>query len=135
MKNYIIVLLMLSIVTLSAFKCKKEAVVNKPSCYKGRLEVKGTCINYTIKLLEGNVISDKIEKNWKDPITGKEYTNVFRLENICNFPATLKEGDEFYFELENNPSTECFRCLAFYPTPAKGMSIKVISGTCSDKRD
>jgi len=135
MKNYMAVLLLLSIVTLSAFQCKKEAVTAKTACYKGRLEIKGTCMNYTIKVLEGNISEDRIEKKWKNPSTGNEHTNVFRLESICNFPTNLKEGDEFYFELENNPSIECFRCLAFYPTPEKGMSIKVISGSCSDKKD
>ena len=135
MKNYMAVLLLLSMVTLSAFQCKKEAVSAKKTCYKGRLEIKGTCLNFTIKILEGKISSEKIEKTWKDESTGKEYTNVFRLDNFCTFPPSLKEGDEFYFEIEENPSNDCFRCLAFYPVPSKGLNIRVLSGACSDKTE
>jgi hypothetical protein len=135
MKNYIFVSILLSIVTLSSFKCKKETDITDPSCFKGRLEIKGLCMNYTIKLLEGNIPSDAIESSWIDPSTGKEYNNVFRLENHCDFPSTIKEGDEFYFIIEKKPSNDCVRCLAYYPTPSKDISIRVINERCIGKNN
>ena len=112
------------IFTLPADKCKSTQEKN---LYKGRLEVKGICMNYTIKLLEGNMDATKIENEWRDEVTGKTHTNVFALGSVCTFPATIKAGDEFYFTLDTMTKQQCAICLAFYPKPAKSLAIKVVT--------
>lgn len=105
-------------------KCKNKKEITG---YKGRLEVKGMCMNYTIKLLEGNLDPSKIVAEWKDEITGKTHTNVFALGSICNFPSTINEGDEFYFTIDTTYVSDCAVCLAYYPKPAKSIAIKVVN--------
>src|ERR1043165_5644082 len=103
------------VLAITANKCK-----NKDSTiYKGRLEAKGMCMNYTIKLLEGNIDTSKIVAQWKNEATGKTHTNVFALGSVCNFPSTIKEGDEFYFKIDPNYVSNCMVCLAYYPKPPK----------------
>ncbi len=121
MKLYAVIPLVF-ILSVAAGKCK-----NKNSIYKGRLEVKGICMNYTIKLLEGELDSSKYVAEWKDESTGKAYTNVFALGSICNFPSTLNEGDEFYFKIDSTYVSDCAVCMAYYPKPSKSLTIKVVN--------
>ena len=83
-------------------------------------------MNYTIKIVEGTIDTSKTEANWTDEVTQNQYTNVFRLGNPCDFPATIKQGDEFYFTIATSKDKECAVCMAYYPTPAKALSIKVV---------
>ncbi len=109
---------------LSNSNCsKKNANVVK---YKGKLEIKGICMNYTIRLLEGNIDTAKINANWTDEVTGKQYANVFGLGSPCSFPATIKEADEFYFTIDTTAKQECAVCMAYYPTPPKKIPVKVV---------
>ena len=112
-------LLMLS---LTANKCK-----TKDTVYKGRLEIKAICMNYTIKLIEGNIDASKIVSEWKDETTGKTYTNVFGLGSHCTFPSTIKEGDEFYFTIDSTYAGNCAVCMAYYPKPPKSLAIKIVN--------
>lgn len=111
------------ILAITTDKCKNK---NENSAYKGRLEVKGMCMNYTIKLLEGNIDSSKVVAEWKDEMTGKTHNNVFALGSVCNFPSTIKEGDEFYFTIDTTYVSNCAVCLAYYPKPAKSNAIKIL---------
>jgi hypothetical protein len=107
--------------------CREQ---NKTSnCLKGQLVIKGICINYTIKLLEGNIDSSLIESQWMDDHANKSYTNVFALGSRCNFPENIKEGDSFYFTIDNSPVQNCNVCMAYYPTPSKKLNIRVLN-TC-----
>ncbi len=112
----------LSILLLSNSDCNKKGSATK---YKARLEIKGICMNYTISLLEGDIDSNRIVEEWTDPSTNIRYKNVFGLENPCNFPAALKEKDEFYFVIDSSRQ-DCMVCEAYYPTPPKKLSIKVV---------
>jgi hypothetical protein len=94
--------------------------------YKGRLEIKGICSNYTIKLLEGNIDTSKIAAKWTDEVTNKSYTNVFALGSPCRFPKNIEQGDEFYFTIDTSAEKGCIICLAYYPTPLKKLPIRVI---------
>ena len=116
------VLPLVFILSIAAGKCK-----NKGSAYKGRLEVKGICMNYTIKLLEGDLDSSKYVTEWKDESTGKTYTNVFALGSACSFPPAINEGDEFYFTIDSSYVSNCAVCMAYYPKPAKSIAIKVVN--------
>lgn len=122
------VTILLALVLLSGTQCANKNLAS--SCYKGRLEVKGMCSNYTIKLLAGNLAAERIEGSWKDEVTGKTHTNVFALENPCSFPASVNEGDEFYFTLTEEKQ-QCAVCMAYYPKPQKSLSIKVLDKACN----
>ncbi|HEV7333821.1 MAG TPA: hypothetical protein VGN63_22495 [Flavisolibacter sp.] len=99
------------------------------SCYKGRLEIKGLCANYTITVLEGKLDTSRIESSWTDESTGKNYQNVFALGSPCSFPDSIREGQEFYFTLAEKDD-QCAVCLAYYPKPAKELAIRVLDKPC-----
>ena len=92
---------------------------------KGKLEIKAMCMNYTIRLIEGNLDTSQVVANWTDETTGKSYRNVFGLGNPCDFPSTIIQGEEFYFTLESVKVKNCAVCMAYYPTPGKKLIIKV----------
>ena len=123
--KFFILLSLLSTIALSASDCNSKAKSSATTKYKGKLEVAGMCMNYTIKLLEGNIDTSLIVANWHDESTNKEHTNVFRLKNTCDFPAGIKEGDEFYFTIDSSSIKQCAVCMAYYPTPSKAIPIKV----------
>ena len=83
-------------------------------------------MNYTIKLLEGNLDASRIVSEWKDESTGKSYTNVFALGSACTFPDSINAGDEFYFKIDSSYVSNCAVCMAYYPKPAKSIAIKII---------
>ena len=102
---------------LAQRKCNKGN--GAANCYKGRLEIKALCGNYTIALLEGSLDSSKIEGSWTDEQTSKTYKNVFALGSPCSFPDSVE------------PTVQnCMVGQAFYPKPAKALSIKVIDKDC-----
>jgi hypothetical protein len=119
MKNFILLSLIATMI-LSASDCGK-----KEKALKGKLEIKALCMNYTIRLVEGDLDTSLIVSSWTDETTGKSYNNVFKLGSPCNFPSTIKEGDEFYFKIDTAVQN-CAVCMAYYPTPPKRLSIKVI---------
>jgi hypothetical protein len=123
MKVYILAPLVF-ILAITTNKCKNK---NETSVYEGKLEVKGMCMNYTIKLLEGNVDTSKLVAEWKNEMTGKTHTNVFALGSVCNFPSTINEGDEFFFTIDTTYVSNCAVCLAYYPKPPKSIAIKVVN--------
>lgn len=100
---------------------------NSQAKYKGRLEIAGVCMNYTIKLLKGKMDTSQISASWRDDVTGKTYSNVFALKNVCSFPSSIKQGDEFYFYLDTSSDKGCVTCMAYYPKPPKRLSIRVVA--------
>ena len=125
-------IILITIFALSTFSQEKCTRIKKPpsDCLKGRLEVKGICSNYTIKLLEGDIDTTKIVASWQDEVTGRTYTNVFALGSPCTFPETIKEGEEFYFMLDDSKQ-HCAVCMAYYPKPKRALSIKILEKTCN----
>lgn len=112
------------LISVSAENCTKEST---EKTYKGRLEIAGICMNYTISVLEGNIDTSLIVADWTDDVTGKTYQNVFKLGSPCTFPATIKQGDEFYFVIDSSQAQNCAVCLAYYPTPKKTLPIKIVT--------
>ena len=100
------------ILAVTTGECKNK---NENSVYKGKLEVKGMCMNYTIKLLEGNIDASKLVAEWKNEVTGKTYVILVALGSVCNFPPTINEGDEFSLQLIQPYVSNCAVCLAYYP--------------------
>lgn len=114
--------------SVSANKCndKKNEAPSSPATYKAKLETKALCMNYTLRLLEGESDTSIMTPTWTDESTGKAYQNVFGLANPCDFPASIQQGDEFYFVIDTTKTKQCAICMAYYPTPPKKLSIKVI---------
>jgi len=110
---------------LTATHCKKDK--ESSGYYKGRLELKGVCMNYTIKILEGNIDTSLIESTWTVPNSNITYQNVFRLGSVCDFPPDINQGDEFYFKIGNRNILGCVVCDAYSPTPRKQLSITVVN--------
>ncbi len=119
--KYFLLLIALSTILLSSSDCHSK----KTERLKGKLEIAGICSNYTIKVIEGNVDTSLVVANWADETTGKTYNNVFRLGSPCTFPATIKQGDEFYFTIDTAKQKDCIVCMAYYPTPPKAIAINV----------
>lgn len=110
-----------------------SAAAGKPSgsanCYKGRLQIKGICMNYVIKVLEGDTAVLNFERNWTDETDNKTYTNVFALDSRCSFPD-MAEGAEFYFTVTQNEDSGCNVCMAYRPVPAAKNNIVVSQTPC-----
>lgn len=127
----IILVAAFSLFSISQKKCTRSpARTLSSACYKGRLEIKGICSNYTIKLVEGKIDTTKIAASWTDESTGKGYTNVFALGSPCTFPSTINAGDEFYFTLDTSSVQNCAVCMAYYPHPQKALKIKILTSPC-----
>jgi len=112
------------LLTVSAENCNKKE--KSGEVFKGKLEIKAICMNYTVKLTEGNIDTSKIAGAWTDETTKKQYSNVFALENPCNFPDSIKQDDEFYFTMDTASTKACMVCMAYYPIPGKKLPIKII---------
>jgi hypothetical protein len=97
-----------------------------PAVYKGKLEIAAICMNYTISELEGRMDTALTVASWTDETTNKTYSNVFRLKNHCDFPDSIKQGNEFRFVIDTSSKKQCAVCLAYYPTPSKAVGIKVV---------
>jgi len=131
MIKYVFVLLSV-FVFLSCTKESNDSKINPNGCIKGKLVLKGICMNYVIEVVSGTIDSSLIESNWENPLTHDVYKNVFGLASICNFPPTLNEGDEFYFTIfnfmgipEDFPPQDCVQCQAYSPIPAKRLFIDI----------
>ena len=105
---------------------KNNSDTELESSYKGKLVVKGICMNYVIQVLDSDFDSSLIELNWINEFSDISYTNVFALGSVCDFPEDIEEGDEFNFIIDNFKNNNCAVCLAYSPTPNKYLSITVL---------
>ena len=108
------------------------AVCNKKTgaeCFRGKLRIKGICMNYVIEVLEGDLNRLNLTNSWVDENDGTEYRNVFSLENKCIFPD-IEEGAEFYFTLRTDSNNDCLVCEAYRPVPAAKNNIAVTQNPC-----
>ena len=114
------------LIIFTVIKCSNEE--NNSDCsenlLRGKLTVKGICFNYTIQLVSGEINEKLIENEWVDKMTDTAYKDVFALQNVCDFPSLIEEGEEFDFIVNKSPETpKCATCLAYRPTPSKSVSI------------
>ena len=123
--KYFLTLAGIFLLTVSAERCGGKTET-EGSRLKGKLEIKALCMNYTISLVEGQLDPSLLEAEWTDESTGKKYRNAFALGSPCNFPDSIQEGDEFYFSIDSTTKQDCAVCMAYYPTPAKKLKIKVL---------
>lgn len=111
------------VLNVSADKCGSKQ--SEPVRYKGKLETKALCMNYTLRVI-GDIDTSLVESKWTDESTGKSYEKAFGLANPCNFPANIEQGEEFFFYIDTAKQKDCAVCMAYYPTPSKKLSIKVV---------
>ena len=114
----------LIVLSASASKCGSKK--SESNTYKAKLETKALCMNYTLTLVEGNIDTALINTSWTDESKGKTFANAFGLANPCDFPSTINEGDEFFFTIDTAKNKECAVCMAYYPTPPRKLTIKVL---------
>jgi hypothetical protein len=88
---------------------------------------------YTVSIQSKNFDTSMVVANWTDQNSGKTYKNVFELGSKCKFPDSLKAGDEFYFTIDTTSVQNCMVCMAYYPTPPKKLSIKVLNAFCTNQ--
>jgi len=98
---------------------------NLENLVRGKLVIKGICMNYVIQVLSDNVDGNLIEKSWTNEFTEISYKNVFGLGSICDFPKDIDEGDEFSFSILEEKDQICANCKAYSPTPKKKLFIEV----------
>lgn len=103
---------------------RKELNDCESEVFKGKLALKGICMNYVIQLVDGDLDPSLYEKQWTNPFDEQTYTNIFALESVCTFPSSIEEGDEFFFVIKKE-TQNCAVCEAYSPTPNKRISIKV----------
>ncbi len=109
---------------LLTYKCGKSKT--PVGCMKGKLAIKGICMNYTLQVVDGKIDTSMIEASWKDPSSGENYAQAFALGNPCDFPSSINEGDEFYFKIKENPDQDCAVCQAYRDKPQKRISITIV---------
>ena len=122
----LILLSCILMLTVSADQCGKKKN-QAGGTFKAKLETKGMCMNYTFRLLEGNIDTSMINASWTDESTNKSYNNVFGLGSPCTFPKNIEQGDDFYFVIDTTQKQQCAVCLAYYPSPPRKLSIKVVA--------
>ena len=130
MQKVLLLFVIAALFVSSGFTCNKDNTRRISGCLKGKLEIKGICMNYVISVKEGYIDPSFVEATWQDPITGNNYQNVFRLASPCSFPPSINERDEFYFYVVENSPNNCVVCLAFRPTPQKSLAISVSRKPC-----
>ncbi len=128
----ILFILLLSISILS-FQCSKDQLnIPDSDCLKGKLIVSGPCKNLIIKIINGSYDPSKVESKWTDPMTNLVHENVFTVKNVCSFPDSIKELDEFYFYFVKNPeNSDCAVCLIYRPTPSTSNYIIISEKPCN----
>ena len=129
----ILILIAVGSLAVSAKTCKKKEEKLMAGCYKGRLEIKAACMNYTISITAGKFDTALVVPQWTDENTGKTYKNAFALGSRCSFPTNINAGDEFYFTLDSGTVQNCAVCMMYYPVPPKHLSIKVLDQPCTAK--
>ena len=107
--------------------CSENQILsyNSANLVRGKLVIKGICMNYVIEVLGNNIDKNLIEKSWTNEFTKISYENVFGLGSICDFPDDIDEGDEFSFSILEEKDQICANCKAYSPTPKKKLFIKV----------
>ena len=123
--------LLILFTVLTAATCSPTAknVALAENCFKGKLVIKGICMNYVVQVVQGDTSKLKVAATWMDETTDKTYSNVFALGSKCNFPD-MQEGDEFYFTLADKPEEGCNVCLAYRSVPAVANHIMVHKERC-----
>ncbi|MES2371551.1 MAG: hypothetical protein V4557_03160 [Bacteroidota bacterium] len=122
MKNVLSILAVLVLITACSPKPQNTLI----SCFTGKLVKRGICGQRVIQLISEPAESIVMARNWTDSMSGKKYENVFTVANPCDFPAAIKEGEEFTFSITTTPGSGCITCYAYTTVPKE--SNNIVSG-------
>lgn len=119
MKNYCTALFLLLLAA-----CSPKPQDNPSStCFRGKLVKRGICGQRVVQLLGTPVDAVTMAPSWTDSLSGKMYSNVFAVGNPCDFPSSIKEGEEFNFSITQTPGSDCVTCYAYTPVPREKNNI------------
>jgi hypothetical protein len=111
------------IILLGLIACSPKPQNTSVSCFKGKLVKRGICGQRVVQLVGREVGAIVTAAKWTDSLSGKSYENVFTVANPCDFPAGIKEGEEFNFSITTSRGEGCITCYAYTPVPAEKNNI------------
>ena len=120
---------MKTLITVSAFlafqMCSPKPQAGPGTCYTGKLVKRGICGQRVVHLVDGPQQGLAFARSWTDSLSGKQYMNVFAVSNTCDFPASIKQDEEFSFSLTTTPGSGCVQCQAYTPVPGEKNDVVV----------
>ncbi len=111
--------------------CATRPKTDEKTCFTGKLVKRGICGQRVVQLIGQPSGGLAVAVNWTDSLSNKPYENVFAVGNECDFPATIKEGEEFNFTMTTQPASNCIQCKAYTAIPEQRNHI--IVGCSQDK--
>jgi hypothetical protein len=116
-------ILCLYVLLVSVAACSPKPQNTLISCFKGKLVKRGICGQRVIQLMSEPLEEIVMASNWTDSMSGKKYENVFTVANPCDFPAAIKEGEDFTFSITTTPGSGCITCYAYTSVPKENNNI------------
>lgn len=114
----------LAFIVIAACKSGKPPSVENEKCFTGKLMIKGICSQRVVSV-QDDAGRLAINPAWVHPDTGDTLRNVFSVENVCDFPATLDSGAVFKFRVIEAKKSDCAVCQAYTPIPDEKNTIEV----------
>ena len=124
MKNLSVILI--SILLSSCIQLPNAGNSSNSQRIKAKV-IRITCATTVIQVLDAAHYD--LGETWTMEGTSNTYEHVAVVSNKCEFPATLHEGDEFYFNViaESDANNDCAVCMMYDFPPSKGIFLKVVN--------
>ena len=124
MKNMFNILAML--LSASCIQLPNAGTGNDTQRIKAKV-IRITCATTVIQVLDPAHYN--LGETWTIEGTSNTYEHVAVVSNKCEFPSSLKDGDEFYFKQisENDASNDCAVCMMYDFPPSKGIYLRVVN--------
>lgn len=124
MKNLFI--LLAALLSASCIQLPNTGNGNTATRVKAKV-IRITCATTVIEVLDAAHFD--LGETWTKQGTSETYEHVAVVSNKCEFPATLKEGDEFYFRQinKNDARNDCAVCMMYDFPPSKGIYLQVVN--------
>lgn len=119
MKWYVTIAIITSI-----FATCRKATDNEAT--RGKV-VHRSCATVVVQVLDSNH-HHLGQATWQQSPSKPLFNHVFAVENICEFPGTIGEGDEFSFQIINPNSArkDCAVCMLWDNPPTTKQVVKVL---------
>lgn len=114
---------LITVVLLSA--CMHNLQRDPVPCFRGKLVKRGVCGQRLVQLISPPAEIVHMAGHWTDSLSGKTYASVFTVANPCDFPAAIKEGEEFSFMLTTRKAGDCIQCYVYTAMPVEKNNILV----------
>jgi hypothetical protein len=105
---------------------KSSQIVVNNNCYTGKLVIKGICGQRVIEVIDygkGQKGKLSVDTVWINPGKGEKFYNVFSVQNMCDFPSAIDQGDTFSFRIADAKVKDCMNCMAYIAVPDTGNTI------------